>query len=114
VILLDTLLMGGIRFVLDKVAQAVDREINDETFLRDQLLDAQMRLELGEIDESGFARLEKDLLRRLREIRERQRGASDAVPGGGQSPAAIRVGGDYKVTGVEATFTGDRHDEGDR
>jgi hypothetical protein len=100
VILLDTLLMGGIRFVLDKVAQAVDREMNDETFLRDQLLDAQMRLELGEIDEPEFARLEKDLLARLREIRERQRGESDAVPGG-----------DYRVTGVEATFTGDEHDE---
>ena len=102
-ILLDTLLMGGIRFVLDKVAQAVDREMNDETFLRDQLLDAQMRLELGEIDEREFADLEKDLLARLREIRERQRGGSDAIPGGQ----------DYKVTGVEATFTGDRHDEGE-
>jgi gas vesicle protein GvpG len=104
VILLDTLLLGGIRFVLDKVAQAVDREINDETFLRDQLLDAQMRLELGEIDEPEFARIEKDLLARLRGIRERQRGASDAVPGGG----------DYKVTGVEATFLGDEHDEEER
>jgi hypothetical protein len=110
VILLDTLLMGGIRFVLDKVAQAVDREMNDETFLRDQLLDAQMRLELGEIDEPEFARLEKDLLARLREIRERQRGESDAVTGG-LSPSAHGIGGDYRVTGVEATFTGDEHDE---
>jgi Gas vesicle protein G len=103
VILLDTLLVGGIRFVLDKVAQAVDREMNDDTFLRDQLLDAQMRLELGEIDEPEFARLEKDLLARLRDIRERRRGEGEAVPGG-----------DYKVTGVEATFTGDEHEPGDR
>jgi hypothetical protein len=101
VILLDTLLLGGIRFVLDKVAQAVDREMNDETFLRDQLLDAQMRLELGEIDEREFARLEKDLLARLREIRERQRGQSDAIPGGGE----------YTLAGVEATFVGDEHEE---
>lgn len=103
-ILLDTLLMGGIRFVLDKVAQAVDREMNDESFLREKLLDAQMRLELGEIDEPEFARLEAEVLARLREIRERQRGQSGAVPGGG----------DYKVTGIEATFTGDEHDEGGR
>ena len=101
-ILLDTLLLGGIRFVLDKVAQAVDREMNDESFLREQLLDAQMRLELGEIDEREFARLEADLLARMREIRERQRGEGGAV-----------AGGDYKVTGVEATLVGDEH-EGDR
>ena len=102
-IILDSLLLGGIRFVLDKVAQAVDREMNDESFLREQLLDVQMRRELGEIAEPEAARLEADLLARLREIRERQRGESDAVPGGGE----------YKVTGVEATFLGDEH-EGDR
>jgi hypothetical protein len=105
VILLDTLLMGGIRFVLDKVAQAVDREMNDETFLREQLLDAQMRLELGEIGEAEFARLEQDLLARLRGIRARQRGGSDAIPG---------VGGEYTLAGVEATFVGDEHDEEER
>jgi gas vesicle protein GvpG len=102
VIILDSLLMGGIRFVLDKVVQAVDREMNDESFLREQLLDAQMRLELGEIDDAEFARVEADVLARLREIRERQRGQSDAVPA---------VGGEYKVTGVEATFLGDEHEE---
>ena len=112
-ILVDSLLVGGIRFVLGKVAQAVDREMNDEGFLRERLLDAQMRLELGEIDEREFARLEKDLLARLREMRERQRGESDAGPGG-PSPAAQSIGGEYKVTGVEATFTGDRHDEEER
>jgi hypothetical protein len=112
VILLDSLLISGIRFVLDKVAQAVDREMNDESFLREQLLDAQMRLELGEIGEREFAREEKDLLARLREIRARQRGESE-VPGGGPSSAAHSVGGDYKLTGVEATFTGDEHDEGE-
>lgn len=98
-ILLDTLLMGGIRFVLDKVATAVDREMNDDSFLREQLLDAQMRRELGEIPEEEFARLEADLLARLREIRERQRGQGDAA-----------VPADYRVTGVEATFVGDEHE----
>ena len=104
VILLDSLLMGGIRFVLDKLATAVDRELNDETFLREQLLDAQMRLELGEIDDRQFAEVEAEVLGRLREIRERQRGEGDAVPGGGE----------YKVTGVEATFLGDEHEEEER
>lgn len=97
-ILLDSLLVGGIRFVLDKLATAVDRELNDEGFLREQLLDAQMRLELGEIGEAEFARIEADLLGRLREIRERRTGA------GGP--------GEYKVTGVEASFVGEEHEGG--
>ena len=95
-ILLDKLLMGGIRFVLDKVATAVDREMNDEGFLREQLLDAQMRLELGEIGEEEFARVERDVLARLREIRERQQGEMEP--------------GEFRVAGVEATFVGEEHE----
>jgi hypothetical protein len=102
VIIIDSLLVGGIRFVLDKLATAVDQEMNDDTRVREQLLDAQMRLELGEIGEEEFARLEADALARMREIRQRQRGEAGAVGGGGE----------YRVTGVEATFTGDEHEEG--
>jgi gas vesicle protein GvpG len=80
ILIVDSLLMGGIRFVLDKVAAAVDEEMNDEGSLREELLAAQMRVELGEMDEEDFAGLERDILARLREIREAQRGeASGAV-----------------------------------
>jgi hypothetical protein len=99
-IILDRLLIGGLRFVLDKVAAAVDTELNDDTALREQLLAAQMRLELGEIDQDEFDRLESDLLARLREIRERRQGGEAAT----LSPK------DYKVTGIEASFGGDEHD----
>ena len=77
-IILDRLLMGGIGFVLDKIASAVDAEMNDERSLREDLLAAQMRLELGEMDEEKFAELEREVLARLREIRE-ERQASGAV-----------------------------------
>ena len=73
-IILDTLLIGGLRFVLDKVAAAVDTELNDDTALREQLLAAQMRVELGEMTEEEFATLEADILARLREIHERRQG----------------------------------------
>ena len=73
-IILDSLLIGGIRFVLDKVAAAVDEEMNDEGSLRDELLAAQMRVELGEMDDAEFAALERDILARLREIRDARRG----------------------------------------
>src|SRR3954462_3648416 len=97
--LLDSLLVGGLRFVFDKIAAAVDTELNDDTSLREQLLAAQMRGELGEMTQAEFEALEADILARLREIRERRQGAG----------AATLSPDDYKITGIEATFEGDDH-----
>jgi hypothetical protein len=94
-VIIDTLLIGGIRFVLDKVAAAVETELNDDTALREQLLAAQMRVELGEMSEEAFAVFETDILARLREIRDRRQGS-----GAGLSSE------DYKITGIDATFEG--------
>ena len=99
--LLDSLLIGGLRFVLDKVATVVDAELNDDTALREQLLAAQMRLELAEMTQEEFDELEADILARLRDIRDRRQGAGPAT----LSPQ------EYKVTGIEATFQdGHEHD----
>jgi hypothetical protein len=99
VFILDSLLIGGLRFVLDKLAAAVDTELNDDTALREQLLAAQMRVELGEMSQAECDELESNLLARLREIRERQQGGE----GASLSPS------DYKITGIEASFEGDEH-----
>ena len=96
--ILDSLLIGGLRFVLDKVATVVDNELNDDTALREQLMAAHARLEGGEISQDDFDALEGDILARLRDIRERQGGEA-------LSPASE----DLKVTGIEATFEGDEH-----
>jgi len=98
VLIIDSLIISGVRFVLDKVAAAVDTELNDDTVLRERLLDAQMRLELGEISQQEFDDLEADIVARIREIKERQRGESAAI-----SPK------DMKVTGIEASFEGEEH-----
>jgi hypothetical protein len=87
VIILDSLLFGGLKFVLSKIAQLVDAELNDENALREELLAAQMRVELGEMSQEEFALLEREILARLREIRARTTGAGP---------------GEMKVTGVEA------------
>lgn len=93
-IILDSLLIGGIKFVLDKVAAAVEEEMNDETSLREELLAAQMRVELGEMSEEDFVALERDILARLREIRDAQRGEeSGAVSFGG---AGVEVDVTYR------------------
>jgi hypothetical protein len=100
VIILDTLLIGGIKFVFRKLAEAVDAQLNDDSVLREELLAAQMRLELGEIDEAQFTEIERELLQRIREIRERTQGA------------ALEPG-EYTVSGIEATFGGDERDDDD-
>ena len=85
-IILDTLVIGGIKFVLRRIAEAVDAEMNDVDVLREELLAAQMRRELGEIDDAEFAEIERDLLARMRAFRAP---ATDAEPGA------------MRVTGIE-------------
>jgi len=98
-LIIDSLLVSGIRFVLDKVAAAVETEMNDDSVLRERLLDAQMRLELGEMTQDEFDVFESDILARIREIKARQRGGESAVI----SPK------DMKITGVDASLEGDEH-----
>ena len=95
-LIIDSLLISGIRFVLDKVVTAVDTEMNDDTALREQLLAAQMRVELGEMTQPEFEQLEAGILARLREIRESRQGSG---------PATL-CPQDYKITGIEASFEG--------
>ena len=86
--ILDTLLIGSLRFVLDKVVQAAEAEMQDDSALRDQLLEAQMRLELGEITDQEFAAIERDILAAIRDIKGRQQGPISMSP-------------DDKITGVD-------------
>ena len=53
-----------------------------------------MRLDLGEMSADEFAEIENDILARIREIKGGQQGA-------------FTMGGDTKVTGIEATMADD-------
>jgi hypothetical protein len=86
--ILDSLLIGSLRFVLDKVIAAAETEAQDDSALREQLLEAQMRLELGEITDQEFSEIERDVLLAIREIKGRQQGPISMSPGD-------------KVTGVD-------------
>jgi hypothetical protein len=88
VFILDSLLIGSIRFVLERVVAAAEAEAQDDTALREQLLEAQMKLELGELTDAEFATIERDILRRIREIKQAQQGA-------------LTVTHQDKITGVE-------------
>jgi hypothetical protein len=82
VFILDTLLIGSLRFVLDKIVAAAEAEMQDDSALREQLLEAQMRLELGEISADEFAGVEQDLLSRIRDIKDSRPGALTMPPQG--------------------------------
>jgi hypothetical protein len=103
--ILDSLMISGIRWALQTVATAADAEMNDDGALREQLLEAEMRREMGELSDDEFRRTEASLLARIREIRERREGG--AGPLGfttltSDDAAAERVQ-------VEASLTGDFH-----
>ena len=69
--ILDSLLIGGIKFALEKVLAVAEQEMDNPENLHQQLLEAQMELEEGRIDESTFAEIEADVLARIREMRAR-------------------------------------------
>jgi len=91
VFLLDSLLIGGIQYVLDKVATIADQEMNDPERQRERQLEAQMQLENGEITDEQFAEIETDVFDKIREIKART-----------QTDAAV-VDEDHRVAGVEIT-----------
>ena len=97
-IILDTLLLGGIKFVLGKIAAAVDAELSDDTALKEELLEAQMRLEMGELSEEEFTRIEREILDAIRVVRERMRGSEDET-------------GELRITGIEATTWSDESED---
>jgi len=70
--ILDSLLIGSLRFVLDKIVAAAEAEADDDSGLRERLLEAQMQLELGELSETEFVEIERDVLARIREIKGAQ------------------------------------------
>jgi hypothetical protein len=73
--LIDDILLSplaGIRFIMNQVQKVVDSELNDESVIKEQLLELQMRLELEEIEEEDFKVAEADLFARLRAIKSRQ------------------------------------------
>ena len=86
--ILDSLLIGSLRFVLDKIVAAAEAEAHDDSGLREQLLEAQMQLELGEMSQAEFDEIERDVLARIREIK-------------GDRWTSLTMSSDVKIAGVE-------------
>jgi hypothetical protein len=68
--LIDSLVIGGLRFVLDKIAVVADQERDSVEHVQQALVEAQMELEEGTMTAEAFAETERTLLARLRELKE--------------------------------------------
>ena len=74
-LIIDDLLLlpiNGFRFILGQIQKIADQELNDESVIKEQLLELQLRLEMEEVSEEDFQEQEAELFARLRAIKQRQ------------------------------------------
>jgi hypothetical protein len=62
--------VAGIRWTLGKVQRVVEDELVDDTTIKQDLMELNMRSELGEIDDAEYLAEEAKLMERLRAVRE--------------------------------------------
>lgn len=74
--------VAGIRWTLGKVQRVVEEELTDDTPVKQGLLELQMLLELGDIDDAEYARREAELMQQLREVRAWRERLGKGVAGG--------------------------------
>jgi len=96
-LLIDDLLLlpfSGFKFILSQILKVADQELNDESVIKEQLLELQMRLELDEISEEAFAEQEAEIFARLRAIKARQLEMLGQIHTAESSSMTIEAGGD--------------------
>ena len=93
------------RFSMEKVEGAVRTELTDDTSVKRDLMELQMQLELGEIDDDQFVEQEAAIMYRLRQVREWRERFGMATSGG-----LVRVAEDARedTSGDEAEPEEDR------
>ena len=69
-------------FSIEKVAGVVQEQLTDDSSIKSDLLELQLKLELGEIDDDEYVVQEAIIMRRLREIREWRERFGMGVSGG--------------------------------
>jgi hypothetical protein len=74
--------IAGIKWTLTKVQRVVEEELVDDTSVKQDLMELNMRLELGDIDDAEYAAEEEKLMERLREIRRWREHFGMATSGG--------------------------------
>jgi hypothetical protein len=86
--------LNGFSFILTQIQKIADQELNDESVIKQQLLELQMRYELEEIEDEDFKEQEAELFARLRAIKARQLEALQQIHTAESSSIVIETGGD--------------------
>jgi hypothetical protein len=74
--------IAGIRWSLKQVVQVAEEELTDDAPVKQELMQLQMQLELGDIDDDEYMRREGLLMARLREVRAWRERLGKATSGG--------------------------------
>jgi hypothetical protein len=56
--------------IFKKIHEMAEREVSDEDYIRERLMELQLKFELDEISEEEYTRQEKELMARLEAIRK--------------------------------------------
>ena len=75
-------------FSMNKVQGVVREELTDDTRIKAELMELQLKLELGDIDDDQYVAYEADLMHQLREVREWREQFGMGVSGG---PVRVRA-----------------------
>jgi hypothetical protein len=95
--LIDDILLApvsGFKFILGQIQKMADQELNDDTVIKELLLELQMRLELDEISDAEYQEREAELFARLRALKTRQLELLHQAHTAESSSFVIEVGGD--------------------
>lgn len=74
--------VAGIKWSLGKVQKVVEEELTDDAPIKQDLMELQMRLELGDIDDAEYVEREAELMARLRDVRAWRERFGKATSGG--------------------------------
>ena len=94
---IDDLLLSpvnGFIFILNQIQKIADKELNDDSVIKEQLLELQMRVELDEISDEEYREREAELFARLRAIKARQLDLLHQVHTAESSSMTVEAGGD--------------------
>jgi uncharacterized protein YaaW (UPF0174 family) len=95
--LIDDLLLfpiSGLKFIIGQIQKVADQELNDESLIKEQLLELELRREMEEISDEEYKEREAEIFTRLRAIKARQLEMLQQIHTAETSSIVIEAGGD--------------------
>src|SRR3954465_1697674 len=91
--------MDGIKFIFNTIAKVAEEQYTDDAPLKKQLLELQVKLENGDINEDQYVEEEARILRSLRDIQNFKREKARLPPEDGRGlSGAVREGSGVSLT----------------